>query len=146
MQAPLLQPWPGPHSVLVLDNCRIHKSPELRALVEARGAVLLFLPTYSPEFNPVSSWASLCLHWRCVRLACPALLAIRPLPLSHVLPELAAALQIEHVWGCAKAYLRRRRNWARTVTLQEGMHWALQSVSPAKCRGFVKHCRVYNVP
>lgn len=46
-------------SVLVLDNARIHKGQELRATVEAAGCSLLYLPPYSPDFNPIEllwSW------------------------------------------------------------------------------------------
>jgi len=45
--------------VLVLDNARIHKSHSLREAVELEGHQLLFLPTYSPDFNPIElvwSW------------------------------------------------------------------------------------------
>ncbi|KAG1850454.1 hypothetical protein F4604DRAFT_1495438, partial [Suillus subluteus] len=31
---PLTNPYPGPHSALVLDNCRIHHTDEVRRLVE----------------------------------------------------------------------------------------------------------------
>jgi len=46
-------------SVLVLDNARIHQSHSVREAVEAAGHRLLFLPTYSPDFNPIElvwSW------------------------------------------------------------------------------------------
>ena len=39
--------------VVVLDNLAIHKQPEVRALIEAAGATLRFLPPYSPDFNPI---------------------------------------------------------------------------------------------
>ncbi len=39
--------------VVVLDNLRVHKAPGLAELVEARGARLLFLPPYSPDFTPL---------------------------------------------------------------------------------------------
>lgn len=48
-----MQPYPGPNSVLVLDNCSIHKAPEIRELIESRGMRLEFLPPYSPDFNPI---------------------------------------------------------------------------------------------
>ena len=31
-----MQPWPAPNSVVVMDNCVIHKSPEIRELIESR--------------------------------------------------------------------------------------------------------------
>jgi len=33
-QLPLTNPYPGPRSVIVVDNCRIHHSEEIRELVE----------------------------------------------------------------------------------------------------------------
>lgn len=33
-QIPLTNPYPGPRSVLILDNCRIHHAEEIRELVE----------------------------------------------------------------------------------------------------------------
>lgn len=46
-----LNPWPLPHSIVVLDNARIHMYAELEAAVHSVGAVLLFLPPYCPQFN-----------------------------------------------------------------------------------------------
>ena len=39
--------------IVVWDNHSVHKRPELRALIEARGAGLVWQPRYSPEFNAV---------------------------------------------------------------------------------------------
>jgi len=39
--------------VVVLDNLPAHKVAGLAELVEARGARLLYLPPYSPDFNPI---------------------------------------------------------------------------------------------
>lgn len=55
---PFLNPFPQPSSVLVLDNCGIHHTYEedhLRDMVEARGAILLFLAPYSPIDNPIET-------------------------------------------------------------------------------------------
>lgn len=40
-------------SVVVLDNLGAHKRGEVRALIEAAGCELVFLPSYSPDFNPI---------------------------------------------------------------------------------------------
>jgi transposase len=39
--------------VVIMDNLSSHKGPEVAALVEAAGAILLFLPAYSPDLNPI---------------------------------------------------------------------------------------------
>ncbi|KAJ6596533.1 hypothetical protein B0H10DRAFT_1763958, partial [Mycena sp. CBHHK59/15] len=36
--APKLTPYPGPRSVVVLDNCAIHHDEEVRRIVEECGA------------------------------------------------------------------------------------------------------------
>jgi transposase len=37
----------------VLDNLPAHKLTAIREAIEAAGTILLFLPPYSPDFNPV---------------------------------------------------------------------------------------------
>jgi transposase len=39
--------------IVVLDNLGAHKSERVRELIEGRGCQLLFLPAYSPDFNPI---------------------------------------------------------------------------------------------
>jgi len=46
-------PTREPGDVVVLDNLPAHKVAGLAELVEARGARLLYLPPYSPDFNPI---------------------------------------------------------------------------------------------
>lgn len=49
----VLAPTLGAGDVVFLDNLSAHKRAEARAAVEARGAALVFLPPYSPDFNPI---------------------------------------------------------------------------------------------
>lgn len=49
----LLAPTLKPGDVVILDNLPTHKSVAARLAIEARGARLLFLPPYSPDFNPI---------------------------------------------------------------------------------------------
>ena len=49
----LLAPTLRPGQIVVLDNLSAHKSADARTAVEAVGARLLFLPAYSPDFNPI---------------------------------------------------------------------------------------------
>ena len=39
--------------VVILDNARLHKTPQTRELIEGSGATLMFLPPYSPDYNPI---------------------------------------------------------------------------------------------
>ena len=39
--------------VVIMDNLSSHKAPAVCAAIEAAGARLLFLPPYSPDFNPI---------------------------------------------------------------------------------------------
>ena len=49
----LLVPTLSPGDVVVLDNLPAHKPAAIREAIEAAGAVVLFLPPYSPDFNPI---------------------------------------------------------------------------------------------
>jgi putative transposase len=40
--------------LVILDHATFHKSPETAQLIAATGATLLFLPPYSPDFNPIA--------------------------------------------------------------------------------------------
>jgi transposase len=48
-----LAPGLLPGDVVVMDNLGSHKGRRVRDLIEARGAKLMFLPPYSPDFNPI---------------------------------------------------------------------------------------------
>jgi transposase len=48
-----LRPTLEPGQIVVLDNLSIHKSRRVRELIEEAGCRVLFLPTYSPDFNPI---------------------------------------------------------------------------------------------
>jgi transposase len=46
-----MNPFPGPRSVLILDNASCYRSQELKDICDEAGVVLEFLPFYSPDFN-----------------------------------------------------------------------------------------------
>ena len=48
-----LAPTLAEGQVVVLDGLGAHRTKKVRELVEARGAELLFLPSYSPDLNPI---------------------------------------------------------------------------------------------
>jgi transposase len=39
--------------VVVMDDLSAHKGERVRELIEGRGCELLYLPSYSPDFNPI---------------------------------------------------------------------------------------------
>jgi transposase len=120
-----MQPYPAPNSVIVMDNCRIHKVPVIQEMIKARyacqifvlhfltelfrGMKLEYLPAYSPDFNP-----------------------------------------IEQAFSAIKAYVRRHyRHFARSHTTgtnpmdeadtYEMLHNAVFSITPDDAAGFYHH-------
>ena len=51
----ILVPTLKPGDIVVLDNLPAHKGAAVREAIEAAGASLLFLPPYSPDFNPIEN-------------------------------------------------------------------------------------------
>ena len=51
--AQVLVPTLKPGDVVILDNLSSHKRPAAREMIEAAGARMMFLPPYSPDFNPI---------------------------------------------------------------------------------------------
>ena len=49
----VLCPALRPGQVVILDNLSAHKNDAVRGRIEACGCRLLFLPAYSPDFNPI---------------------------------------------------------------------------------------------
>jgi len=41
--------------IVIMDNLGSHKGSGVRAAIEAAGAKLLYLPPYSPDFNPIEN-------------------------------------------------------------------------------------------
>jgi transposase len=41
--------------IVIMDNLPAHKGSEVREAIEAAGACLLYLPPYSPDFNPIEN-------------------------------------------------------------------------------------------
>ena len=87
--APTLHPGDG----VVLDNLACHKVAGVRQAIEATGARLLYLPPYSPDFNPIEQvFAKLKARLRAIaprtvaRLWAavgPALAAVSPTECAH---------------------------------------------------------------
>lgn len=54
----ILAPQLKPDDVVVMDNLSSHKTESVRRAIEACGAKVLFLPPYSPDYNPIEkAWS-----------------------------------------------------------------------------------------
>jgi transposase len=91
-----LVPELKPEDIVVMDNLSSHKRPQIAAMIEAAGASLLYLPPYSPDFNPIElAFAKLKAFLR----------AIRPRTFEQVCELIAAALGLFMPDECAN-YVR----------------------------------------
>jgi len=56
--------------IVVMDNLQCHKNSYARKLIKQAGAYVWFLPSYSPDFNPIEKmWSKIkaYLHKTCTR-------------------------------------------------------------------------------
>ena len=49
----VLVPSLQPGQIVVMDNLGAHKPKRIRELIEGRGCELVYLPAYSPDYNPI---------------------------------------------------------------------------------------------
>ena len=58
--AKVLIPELPENSIIIMDNARFHKTSETKEIIEIHNHRLLFLPAYSPDFNPIEhTWATI---------------------------------------------------------------------------------------
>ena len=61
----VLRPTLRPGDILLMDNLSPHKSQLTLSLITQTGAQVLFLPPYSPDFNPIEKmWSKVKQHLR----------------------------------------------------------------------------------
>lgn len=51
----VLAPTLKPGDIVILDNLPSHRNNNARMAIEAKGARMMFLPPYSPDFNPIEN-------------------------------------------------------------------------------------------
>ena len=89
----LLVPTLKRGDIVMMDNNPIHKLDELEDAIEAVGAGVLFLPTYSPDLNPIENC------WSKVK-ACLRSLKPRTLPdLLEALVTAFASITVHDILG-----------------------------------------------
>jgi hypothetical protein len=52
-----------PGQTVLIDNLSVHKGVRSRAMIEAAGCRLLFLPAYSPDFAPIEQSPTSCMSF-----------------------------------------------------------------------------------
>ena len=52
-----MNPYPGPRSVLVLDNASIHHSRRFSTMMHAKGFIVLYTPPYCFNLTPLDNGA-----------------------------------------------------------------------------------------
>jgi transposase len=88
-----LVPWLRRGDVVVMDNLPSHKMTAVRAAIEAAGATPIYLPTYSPELNPIE------LLWPHIKRALRALRLDTEEPMRRAVRKLRAAVPLENIAG-----------------------------------------------
>ena len=89
----ILCPTLLPGQVVILDNYSIHTDSKIRELIEDKGCKLHFLPTYSPDFNPIeNAFSKIKAHLKQVQ-------ATTQEALSHAIKHACYAITLQDVLG-----------------------------------------------
>jgi transposase len=66
-----LVPELKPGQIIIMDNYCIHKTAKTKEIIEMAGCKILFLPPYSPDFNPIeNTWANIKARIRKIKNSC----------------------------------------------------------------------------
>jgi transposase len=95
-----LVPWLRRGDVVVMDNMNMHKMRAVRDAIEAAGAFPIYLPTYSPELNPIELW------WGDMKRELRSLAISAEDQLRRAARKLLAALPLAKVAGWFRFSLR----------------------------------------
>ena len=60
---PHCNPYPGPRSIIYLDNVSIYLDPRIQQVVEEAGLMIKFLPPYSSDYSPIELSFSVLKAW-----------------------------------------------------------------------------------
>ncbi len=103
---PHLLPFDGvnPNSIVVMDNASIHYNERVRSLISSVGALLVFLPPYSPDLNPIEESFSAVKSF----LRANEELATSPMDIENILLTGFASITSEdcYGWYCLSGYYK----------------------------------------
>ena len=61
----ILMPSLPKDSYIIMDNASFHKGEEIEEIIKSAGVNLIYLPTYSPDLNPIEKkWAQVKSYYR----------------------------------------------------------------------------------
>jgi len=89
----ILAPKLHPGDWVFLDNCSIHKVEEVTEAIEAVGARVVFLPTYSPDLNPIENC------WSKIKSILRSLKPRSPAELFEALEKAFASITTQDILG-----------------------------------------------
>jgi len=91
--------------IVVMDNLSVHKSPEVQRLIKAAGAEVKFLPTYSPDLNPIEKM------WSKIKAVLRSLEARTPEELDEAISvafsKITTTLRTAKAAGCVRGTSKR---------------------------------------
>ena len=94
-----LTPWIYPGDIVVMDNLNIHKMHVVREAILDAGGLPVYLPTYSPELNPIERlWADIKRRLRSLAISAhdELLRAVRRLRASTPIEKIAGWFRHSH--------------------------------------------------
>ena len=59
----MINSYPSDNSVIIMDNAKIHHDADFISLLEGLGCHVVFLPPYSPDYNPIETAFSTVKAW-----------------------------------------------------------------------------------
>lgn len=89
----LLAPQLNPGEIVIMDNCSIHKVDEVIEAIESVGASVEFLPTYSPDMNPIEN------YWSKVKSVLRTIKPRTPEELLDALEKAFASVTLQDILG-----------------------------------------------
>ncbi|GAO49025.1 hypothetical protein G7K_3186-t1 [Saitoella complicata NRRL Y-17804] len=126
---PIVGPFPGRNSVIVLDNCRLHHEPRVaELLVNQHGYHIVFSPPYPPDLNPVELHFSMMKAWMKSRNSDPDARLAPPSFICKAIDYINTDVKkIRSL--CTRAVVMRYAAWICANMLITTVKWPLEQLS-----------------